>query len=322
MVFDGHSDLWIDIKRLQNDMREGHVLKDYYIDKLMADGISGSILVFWAEPQFAKNPSKRIHDLMALAKKEIENAKDKLSLVRKPQDVTDTKKFRLLLGMEGLAQIGKDHTMISKYYEEDIRHASLTWNEENDLATGVQGDFNVGLKDAGYSVIREMEKHRMILDVSHLNEKSFWGVSKIITRPILASHSNARALCNHPRNLTDDQIRMIAESGGLIGMNSFKQFVSDKEAYQNIDGLRRHIAHIINLVGVNHLAFGFDFCDYIEGDVLSSFAEDASQPGIKGLNQSADVLPFLEALRNIGLSKDELEMIQYKNYERFLEKNL
>ncbi len=84
----------------------------------------------------------------------------------------------------------------------------------------------------------------MLVDVSHLNEQSFWDAIKVIQRPFIASHSNAKAICCNPRNLSDDQIKAIAKKGGLIGMNSFRAFVHDDKALQTVKGLIQHIDHI------------------------------------------------------------------------------
>lgn len=101
----------------------------------------------------------------------------------------------------------------------------LTWDEENALATGVQGDADRGLTETGRRAVRRIQEKGMVMDVSHLNEKSFWGVMDVTAGPVIASHSNAKALCDVPGNLTDEQLRAIRDTGGVVGLNAYCRFV-------------------------------------------------------------------------------------------------
>ena len=105
-------------------------------------------------------------------------------------------------------------------YAQGVRLASLCWNDENDLATGVKGNLEHGLHPLGREVVEEMISLNMIIDVSHTNEKTFWDIMSYKDAHVIATHSNIRDLCNHPRNLWKQQAEAILDRGGLIGMNS------------------------------------------------------------------------------------------------------
>lgn len=157
----------------------------------------------------------------------------------------------------------------------------------------------------------------MLVDVSHLNDRSFWDVLAAVHGPIVASHSNARALAEHPRDLTDDQLRAIAETGGLVGLNANKNFVSPDPAQQTVDQFVRHAVHIAELVGVRHLAFGFDFNEYLADDATTSY-NDGGNPNVPGLEAASRTPVYVEALRRVGFSDDELSQISWQNWLRVI----
>ena len=152
----------------------------------------------------------------------------------------------------------------------------------------------------------------MIFDVSHLNEKSFWDVAKIADRPFIASHSNCKALCDVPRNLTDDQIRAIAKSGGYIGINSFNEFVDSDIEKQDVKHLVDHIAHMADLVGIEHVALGFDYCDYIDDSSLSTFSSQETS-FTRGLADASDSMNIVMEMERRGFSNKEIEKLARGN---------
>ena len=160
--------------------------------------------------------------------------------------------------------------------------------------------------------IDEMAKCGIALDVSHLNEASFWDVIKHFNGKLCATHSNARTLCSHDRNLTDMQIKALAEKGGIIGMNACRFFVSNNEEEQNVLTLAKHARYIADLVGVEHVACGFDFMDFFGENGLSEMAKDIESDD-KAQN-------FVEALRQVGFNEEEVEKICYKNALDFFTK--
>ena len=134
-------------------------------------------------------------------------------------------KMYAFLAVEGMAAIGEDLSGIDRYHDFGARIGMLTWNEENLLATGVRGDPQKGLSLLGWRAVRRMRELGMVVDVSHLNDGGFWDVMKLARGPVIASHSNCRALCDVRRNLTDDQLRAIRDTGGVVGLNVHHAFV-------------------------------------------------------------------------------------------------
>ena len=154
-----------------------------------------------------------------------------------------------------------------------------------------------GLKSFGKRMVEEMNELGMIVDVSHLSDGGFWDVAKISKKPFVASHSNARAVTNHPRNLTDSMIRTIAEKGGVIGINFCPSFLSDKKI-STINGLLRHIYHIYQVGGEDVLALGSDL-DGISGKIQLDGCDKISL--------------LAESLKRYRMSDRVLEKMWYKN---------
>lgn len=141
--------------------------------------------------------------------------------------------------------------------ERGVRCIALTWNNSNKIASGVL-DIDTGLTEFGKRVVRRMEDLSILVDVSHLSDKAFYDVAKIAAKPFIATHSNSRSICNHPRNLTDEMFELICESGGCVGINLYPKFLTENEFCSSVDALR-HIERFIALGGIDSIGFGADF---------------------------------------------------------------
>ncbi len=147
-----------------------------------------------------------------------------------------------------------------------VRMLTLTWNFENEIGwpntvvkmNGYDSEKHYGLKPAGIEIVREMNRLGMIVDVSHLGDDGFWDVVKYSDAPFVASHSNARSICDHTRNMTDDMIRALADHGGVMGINFCNSFLNTKGP-GTIDDMIRHIKHIKNIGGIGCIGLGTDF---------------------------------------------------------------
>jgi len=196
---------------------------------------------------------------------------------------------------------------INRFYrleEEGIKLMTLTWNYENCIGfPNYEWKYqNNGLKDFGKQLVKEMNERDVLIDVSHLSDGGFKDVLELSKKPFVASHSNARAVCNHPRNLTDEMIYQLADKGGIIGLNFAGAFLRE-DKLSRIEAMVRHIKHIENKGGRGCLSLGSDF-DGIGGDLE-----------LKGVQ---DMPKLSDALLKSGYSEDAVEMIFYKNAERFL----
>jgi membrane dipeptidase len=156
--------------------------------------------------------------------------------------------------------------------------------------------------------------------VSHLNEAGFWSALEHSRGPVLASHSNSAAICAHHRNLTDAQIKALAERGGLIGLNFYPEFVISGGG-ELLPGLLKHVDHIAGLVGLEHIALGPDFTNYLPNIQMSAQELATLNVSPSAMSALADVtiLPdFYQALLSHGLSADEAALIMGGNALRFL----
>ena len=151
---------------------------------------------------------------------------------------------------------------------------------------------------------KKMEELGMVIDVSHANEKTFWDIVEIAKGPIIATHSNARRLCCHDRNLTDQQLKAIKAKGGIVGLNAARYFISDHDDQQDVAHLGAHGRYIADLIGCEHVAIGFDFMDFIP---------DHDNAMGKGLASAACAQNLIEALKAQGLDEKQCQMIAYEN---------
>lgn len=192
---------------------------------------------------------------------------------------------------------------------------TLTWNYENDLAYPNRVDMNTGksrpetergLKKKGMEFVELMEELGMAVDVSHLGDAGFWDVVKMMKKPFAASHSNARAIAGHTRNLTDEMIRAMGERGGVIGINYCPAFLNDHEdgGTSRVSDMILHIKHMKNVGGIDCIGLGSDF-DGITGKLE--------------IDSPASVYLLKEELAKNGFTQGETEKIFYRNVLRFYE---
>ncbi|HHV34970.1 MAG TPA: membrane dipeptidase [Syntrophomonadaceae bacterium] len=196
--------------------------------------------------------------------------------------VMDSRKKGALLTVEGGEVLEGDIRMLRVLYRIGVRSLCLTWNNRNEIADGVaEMQTGGGLTNFGREVVKEMNRLGMIIDVSHIAERGFWDVLEISQAPVIASHSNSRAVCDHPRNLSDDQIKGIAQKEGVIGLNFVADFIGAPGG--GMEQLVRHIDHICDLVGDDYLGFGSDF----DGT-------DNLLAGIKDVTIYPEIISYLE----------------------------
>lgn len=195
-------------------------------------------------------------------KKLHENGIDVLQ-VRTAEDAGNVLKHKAatLLAIEEGGAIDSSLEALRCLYELGVRAMTLTWSNRNDIADGINEEATgSGLTLFGKQVVAEMNRLGMLVDVSHISTAGFWSVIETSTKPIIATHSNAKSLCSHPRNLNDEQIKALAQNGGLAGITFAGQFLEEDWRNACIESVYKHIDYMLNLIGNdNHIGFGSDF---------------------------------------------------------------
>ena len=215
----------------------------------------------------------------------------------------DDKRVKAILAIEGGAALAGDIENLYKVYEKGVRILTLTWNAQNEIASGAFCE-NGGLTSFGKTVIKKMEKLKMVIDVSHLNRESFFDVAENTTLPFIASHSNPDIVetnAGRKRNLTNEQIEIIKERNGLIGLNFYKEFL-DVDNKTGVDALKIHLDYLLNKGCENIIALGSDF----DGCAITD--------GINGLESMNEVY---DALLKDGYSRNLIDDLFCNNAERF-----
>ncbi|WP_459129411.1 dipeptidase [Guggenheimella bovis] len=205
---------------------------------------------------------------------------------------------------------------VAFFKKEGIGLVGLTWSRVNRFASGCDFDFptnNPGLTKEGFELLKALEEHDIIIDVSHLSDLGVKDVLKETKGRIIASHSNLRSFTNVPRNLTDEDAKAIADRGGVIGLNVASSFVSAKEK-PSVGDLGMMLLHMIDVVGEDHVGFGLDMCD-----TLFEEGFDGPRKNYDVLTNYKDVKAFSEALEEF-IPERVIQKVTHKNWERILYK--
>ncbi len=222
-------------------------------------------------------------------------------------DVETTASRKKMLSVEGGEVLRGDITRLYKLFDDGVRAMTLTWNGPNEISdTATKPRNNGGLTAFGREVVAEMNRLGMAVDVSHISDQGFWDVLSLTTRPVLASHSNARTLCSHPRNLTDEMFVALIRGGGVVGINLYPAFLGENA---NVDTVIDHISHFLSLGGENHIGLGSDF-DGTDGCLPV------------GIKNCGDIKNLLCALHEKGFSEEWIEKFAHGNMERFFKEIL
>ena len=278
MFFDMHADVWTDnFWEYQKGNKD--VIRNKYKEKFLKGGLSGGIFVIYLNVNEVENAEEYFFaDLRAMTE-ELYHARDLIKVIKEPSD------FKIFENWENVKK-------------EDKKFGVML---------GIEGLPGIGDKLDYIYLLNELG---ILLDVSHANDKTFWDIAKHSKKPFFASHSNARSLCPSMRNLTDDQILCIGERGGMVGMNSYHNFVSQNENEKNLEMLLNHLEYVAEKIGLDKVGFGLDFAEYYTPE-----GEEAD--GLLGLHDVTELGNVKNALKKRGYSENEIEMVTYKNFIDF-----
>ena len=250
--------------------------------------------------QFAKK-------MIAHGKTEID--KNDIAIVYNYVDLLENqkqKKISAVLTLEEGGVVNGKMEYLEELYQQGIRLITLTWNHENCIGfpnSRDEKEMQKGLKPFGIEVVERMNELGMIIDVSHLSDGGFWDVIRCSKKPFVASHSNARMLCNHPRNLADDMIKAIAQSGGAVGVNFYPYFLNEN-GRATVEDIANHAWHMYDVGGEDVVAIGTDFDGFDEGTL--------------DIANISEMNYVFEAFLKRGFTERQLDKIQNKNILRVM----
>jgi len=330
VIIDAHSDYALHVYR-EHLRGNKNILKEDHLPFLKKGGINIEVLTVGGDfelfPEFDSQEYNVIIKVIDSIHKEISNNPDLFVLIKDSKSfdkLRRNKKIGYMLALEGAGSLGIDPLLLHNYYRLGVRSIALTHNKRNSFADGCAEKPARGLSDLGKTFVGELNKINILVDLSHLSELSFWDTLKILKKPPIATHSNAKALCNHARNLTDDQIKAIAERNGVIGINFFSTFIDKNKNNATVDRLIDHIDYIVELIGIDHIGFGPDFLNYYIED-LKTLDEQMSDPfgDISDFESIFEIIrdptefpKLFESIQKRGYSDKEVRKIQGENFFR------
>lgn len=294
------------------DLKSNNLCID--INKLKAGDSLAQFFALFVDMKECKNPLEYGLKMVDRFYTEIERNRDDVAIALNYSDFERNraeKKISAFLTIEEGGVLKGDLANLRNFYRLGVRLITLTWNYPNelgfpnvDLRTGyVSEDYQKrGLTTFGFEVVAEMNRLGMIIDVSHLSDQGFYDVVRSSTKPFVASHSNARAVTEHSRNLTDDMIRLLADKGGVIGINFARDFLGSKDISRIAD-MVRHIRYIIDVGGLESVAIGSDF--------------DGISPELE-IKHFGEMGKLIDALERDGFTADQIDKISYANALRVI----
>lgn len=287
-LIDMHCDTMFELfRRKDMDLKQNELCEDIElgknslcvdIEKLkMADSMAQFFAcfiymkMFQGEDRFSKG-YQYAREMIAFAQQQFKKYPEEISLVKSYEEMLQNErdgKISAFLTVEEGGIVENDMTRLAYLYNEGVRLMTLLWNEENCMGYPNSRDVEVmkkGLKSFGIETIERMNELGIIIDVSHMSDGGFRDVLRYSKKPVVASHSNARSLCPHPRNLTDEMIRALADKGGVAGLNFYPYFVNES-GKAGVEDLVRHLEHLFYVGGEDFVAIGTDFDGFDQGDL-------------------------------------------------------
>ena len=304
LTLDTHCDtpMFFD-QNIQFTHRDPKILVDLH---KMTEGHQDATIMVAYLPQPTDHPKEYADNIFDQIEHIVADNSQYIALARNPNDLWMNKhqgKKSIMLGIEnGHALDGKIENL-RHFAQRGIVYMTLCHNGDNDICDSARGSQTWGgVSDFGKQVIREMNRLGIMVDLSHAHEKSFYDALELSQTPIVCSHSSCRALCDHPRNLTDDQMRALAAKGGVMQVTLYKGFLV-KDGQATIEDAMRHLEYAIDVMGIDHVGLGTDF----DGD-----------GGIVGLANSSELPNFTRQLLKRQFSEEDIQKIWGGNFIRVM----
>ncbi|MDP2872976.1 MAG: dipeptidase [Bacillota bacterium] len=306
-VVDTHCDTILSMMRGERRLGERSDKGHLDLPRLREGGVAAQFFAVYIEPQFKPDRGlQRALEVIDVLLRELEAFPDQTELALSVADIRriqSSGRVAAVLAIEGGEGIGGSLANLRVLYRLGLRSLGLVWNQRNLIADGIaERRTGGGLTTFGVEVVQQCNELGIVVDVSHLTDPGFWHVAETCKGPFMASHSNARAVCDHPRNLMDDQIKALAAAGGAMGLNFAPAFVAPKDA--TLADLLDHLDHIVSLVGPDHVGLGSDF--------------DGIGATPKGLEDATAFPRLTQALVDRGYSDDDIRKFLGENHLRVL----
>lgn len=262
IVCDAHCDTLLALEHGGRTLGERSARGHVDLPRLLEGGVTAQVFaVFVESPYYPMQAARRTLALIDLFYRELERNAGQLRLATRGEDIRQAKEngqVAAILGLEGGEALEGDLSLLRIYHRLGVRLITVTWNRRNALADGLgEARSGGGLTSFGVEAVQEMNRLGILIDVSHLAPAGVRDVLEVSQAPVIASHSNARAVCDHPRNLSDAQLQEIAKKGGVVCVTFVPGFIAEREA--SLERLLDHIAHLLRVAGEDHVGLGSDF---------------------------------------------------------------
>jgi membrane dipeptidase len=264
IIFDGHCDTLLAVlegkRKLGERSSEGHM----DLPRLRESGVTAQVFAIFIEDRYlpagAARQTLRVLDTLY---RELRDNADSFILALRADDVDKAKgegKVAAVVGLEGAESIEGDLSLLRMFHRLGVRLLTVAWSRRNQAADGVyEARTGGGLTSFGLQLVEECHELGVLVDISHLSPAGVKDVLEVSSAPVIASHSNAHALCPHYRNLTDEQLLAVAEKGGVVGVTFVPAFITEETEEAGLEKLLDHIDHIVHVTGTDHVGLGSDF---------------------------------------------------------------
>ncbi len=309
LIVDAHCDTALSVYENNGDLYNN----DFHLDikRLLDTGSRVQFFAAFVHPRtYMNNTLAHVLSILDVVYTAQERYSDKIKVCLNTKDIDNAitnNRVASVLSIEGGECLNGELSVLRQLYRLGVRSMLLTWNYRNLLADGADEQPGTGLSVFGKQVVVEMNRLGMLVDVSHLCEASFNDVLSLTTAPVIASHSNSKAVCDHVRNLTDAQLTQIKRNGGVVGLNFYPHFLNNTEN-ACIDDVVRHIEHICSVTGENHIGIGADY-DGIECTPV-------------GLEGTQCIPALFERLLQLNYSSSFIEKLAGQNFMRIIKQIL
>ncbi len=278
------------------------------INKSFMEKFDSHVQVFasWVSKK-EKNPMDRALKILEKAKEEIK--KNDIELILSSVDlknVINQNKQGGILAIEDARALCGKLLPLYFFYDYGVKMLTLAWNDDNEVTDGANSDKQSGLTDFGRDVVKEMNRLKMMIDISHISEKGFWDVLELSKAPVIASHSNCYSLCPHRRNLKDAQIKALVDTNGLMCINVYPPFLEENPEKADVKSIINHIEYALSLGAENNLGLGADL------DGIDMTPNDFSN--------LSDYEKLFNELAKMNYKQELIDKITHKNFINFMER--